>query len=205
MIHGHSRAVAFPCSVTCCFPPLSGLSLCLSESSQPSPSVSPVCASVQTPPQSSAVTSGHLNPSKGSGLSQRLSQGRESGFCFSPPGMTELREGTEGTDLADTEHKTVLLNICQDNPSTGLRVLLLIYTIRREELESYHSNGETVLRWLCHIFAKAPGPQSNLLYALSHWTNSTDSAQELFPAAALSKAGQSSALLSQKNTAELKC
>ena len=70
-------------------------------------------------------------------------------------------------DLADTALKAMLLNICQDNPSTGLRVLLLVYTIRREELESYHCNGEMVLWWLCHIFAKALGPQSNLLYTLS--------------------------------------
>lgn len=79
----------------------------------------------------------------------------------------ELRKGTEGMDLADTALKAVLLNICQDSPSTCLRVLLLIYTIRREELGSYHCNGGMVLCWLCHIFAEALGPQSNLLYTLS--------------------------------------
>lgn len=91
MIHGHSPAVAFPCSVTCWFPPLSRVSLWLaaSEKSHSSQSVSPVCASVQPPPQSSGVwcdggtvTLGdlslprdnchHLNPSKGSGLLKRL-------------------------------------------------------------------------------------------------------------------------------------
>lgn len=108
-------------------------------------------------------------------------------------------------DLADTALKAVLLNICRGDPYTGLRVLLLVYTIRREELESYHCSGETVLCWLCHVFVKALGPQSNLLYTLSCQTNSTDSARELFPAAALSKAGQISALLCQKSTAALKC
>lgn len=70
-------------------------------------------------------------------------------------------------ELAGAALKAVLLNIGQDKPSTSIRVLLLIYTIRREELESYHCNEEMVLYWLCHIFAKALGPQSNPLYTLS--------------------------------------
>lgn len=170
--------------------------------------VQPVCvtirASVRPPPQSSAVTLGHLsllragchhlNRSKGSGLSKRLSHEREPGFCFSLPEMAELREDTERTDRAHRELKTVLLNICQDNPSTGLRVLLLIYTIRREELESYHNDGEMVLCWLCKS-----SWTSERSFVHSLWTNSTDSARELFPAAALSKAGQSNALLSLQN------
>lgn len=44
----------------------------------------------------------------------------------------ELMEGTEGMDLADNALKTVLLNICQDSPPTGLSVLLLIYAFRKE-------------------------------------------------------------------------
>lgn len=98
---------------------------------------------------------------------------------------------TGGMELAGAALKAVLLNICQDNPSTSLRVLLLIYTIRREELESYHCKEEMVLYWLCHLFAKALGPQSNPLYTLSGETNSTSSAREQLPAAALSKAEQS--------------
>lgn len=79
----------------------------------------------------------------------------------------ELREGTEGVDLADTALRAVLLNICQENPSMGLRVLLLRYAVRREELGSYHCSGEMGLCGLCLVFAKAFGPWSSLLYTLS--------------------------------------
>lgn len=79
----------------------------------------------------------------------------------------ELREGTEGVDLADAALQAVLLNICQENPSTGLRVLLLRYAVRKEELESYHCSGEMGLCRLCLGFAKAFGPWNSLLYTLS--------------------------------------
>lgn len=91
MIHGQSLAGVFPRSVTCWFPPLSGVCLWLavSERSQSTQSASPVWPSVQPPLQTgsswcdvSSVTSGdlsllrdnclHLSPSKGSGLLKRL-------------------------------------------------------------------------------------------------------------------------------------